>query len=115
MSSTTLHLQQLHTLLDVDTLKPTDALALDFKCVLYYISYIENNLSESKKKYIDKRICKLFHDVEGNNRQYSGVITSVSWNRGDGQYLFHVEYDSDSGEEDLYHWKVKKYETVEPE
>ena len=112
LSSATLHLQQLHTLVDVDTLEPSDALVLDFDRAL---KYMENNLNDLKKKYIDKRICKLFTDTDGNDRQYSGTIRSVGWSRAEGQYLFHVEYDSDSDEEDLYHWEVKKYETLEPE
>ena len=39
---------------------------------------------------------------QGNDRQYPGTITSVSYSsRGEGPYLFHVEYDSDSDEDDL--------------
>ena len=45
----------------------------------------------------------MFHDVKGNDK-HDICITIVNWNRGEGLYLFHEEYDSDSDEEDLYQW-----------
>ena len=98
--------------MDVEILEPTDSLSLDFKRA---IEYMENNLSDLRDKYLDTWIVKNFtDDTTGHERQYAGTISSINWDRGEGVYLFHVEYDSDSDEEDLYLWEVKKYETREP-
>ena len=92
-------------------MQPTDSLVLDFTRA---IEYMENNLTDLRNKYLDKRIVKIFtHETTGDERQYAGTINSIDWDRGEGCYLFHVGYDSDSDEEDLYLWEVQKYETLE--
>ena len=60
---------------------------------------------------MDTRVVKNFEDaVTKTVRAYTGTVNGVNWSKGDGCYLFHVVYDSDSDDEDLELWEVKKYE-----
>jgi len=107
VASATLHLQQLRNYIDVEQLQPSNSLVLDFQRAL---DYVENNLDDLRRKYIDCRIEKDFHDDNIDSvRGYKGTITSLQWSRDDGSYLFHVDYDSDSDTEDMELWEVKKY------
>ena len=107
--SATLHLHQLRSLVDVETLEPSDSLALDFERAL---NHVENSLRDLQAKYIDTRICRNFNE-NGHDRAYAGTVNDVNWSRDSGCYLFHVSYDSDSDEEDLELWEVQKYKTVD--
>ena len=50
---------------------------------------------------MDKSVIKTFRrDGDGTLREYRGHISSIDWSRVDGNYVFHVVYDSDSDEED---------------
>jgi hypothetical protein len=109
VASATLHLQQLRTLVDVENLQTSDCLALDF---MRAINHVENSLQDLQEKYLDTRIVRNF-DEDGIERAYSGTINCVNWSGDDDCYLFHVAYDSDSDEEDLELWEVKKYHTCE--
>ena len=42
---------------------------------------------------------------------YKGRCTDVFYSRTEGQYLFHVVYDSDSDDEDYELWEIAKYST----
>ena len=93
----------------METLQPTDSLALDFQRAL---SHVHNSLRDLQEKYIDTRVCRNFNG-DGHERAYAGTINDVNWCRESGCYLFHVSYDSDSDEEDLELWEVQKYQTVD--
>ena len=82
---------------------------MDFQRALDFVEY---SLQDLQEKYMDTRVVKNFDDG-GNVRAYAGTINGVNWSKGDGCYLFHVVYDSDSDEEDLELWEVKKYQTCE--
>ena len=108
LASATLHVQQLRTLYNVEHLQSSDTLVLDFQSAL---NHVENSLKDLQEKYMDTRIVKNFEDVDTKTvRAYTGTIDRVDWSKGDGCYLFHVVYDSDSDDEDLELWEVKKYE-----
>ena len=62
-----------------------------------------------RRKYVNKTIVKNFDEGDGTVRQYRGYINTVDWSKTDGTHLFHVVYDSDSDEEDMELWEVKKY------
>ena len=106
LSSATLHLQQLRVLIHAEQLQPSDSMMIDLERA---INYLESSLDNLRRKYVDKRIVKNFDEGDGTVRQYSGCISSVDWSRTDGTHLFHVVYDSDSDEEDMELWEVKKY------
>ena len=93
----------------METLYPSDSLALDFDRAL---NHVQNSLRDLQKKYVDTRICTNFSE-DGHDRMYAGTINNVNWSRDNGCYLFHVSYDSDSDEEDLELWEVQKYQTVD--
>ena len=76
------------------------------------IDHVENSLDDLQTKYLDTRIVRNFTQ-DGVERAYAGTVNCVNWSRDDGCYLFHVTYDSDSDEEDLELWEVKKYQTCE--
>jgi len=42
-------------------------------------------------------------------RNYEGTVKGVEFSSTEGCFLFEVEYDSDSDDEDLEHWELKKY------
>ena len=106
LASATLHLQQLKVLIDAEKLQNSDTLATDFQRAL---NYIETNLTALREKYVDKPVVKKFENENGVLREYRGHISSLDWSRVDGEYLFHVVYDSDSDEEDMELWEVRKY------
>ena len=109
LASATLHLQQLRSLVNVEGLQSSDSLVLDF---IRAINHVENSLQDLQEKYLDTRIVRNFNE-DGIERAYAGTINCVNWSRDEGCYLFHVSYDSDSDEEDLELWEVKKYQTRE--
>ena len=106
LASATLHLQQLKVLIDAEKLESTDSLFIDFQRA---IEYLEDSLDQLRSKYVDKPIVKNFEDGDGTLREYRGHISSIDWSRIDGNYLFHVVYDSDSDEEDMELWEIQKY------
>ena len=42
-------------------------------------------------------------------REYKGHVTSVEFVRDEGHHLFHVQYESDSDDEDMELWELKTY------
>ena len=46
-------------------------------------------------------------------RNFKGTVTSVDYSRSEGCHLFHIEYDSDSDDEDLELWEVKQFSLQE--
>ena len=106
-----LHLQQLRTFIDVENLQSSGSLVLDYERAL---THVENTLDDIRNKYLDTRIARNFTtDTVGEERVYAGTINHINWSRGDGCYLFHVSYDSDSDEEDLELWEVQKYQVCD--
>ena len=82
------------------------ALTINFEEAL---SHVENSLDDMRK-YIGCRVVKQFFDEDvGHDRDYAGHVQSVDFNVADGCFLFHVSYDSDSDDEDMEHWELKKY------
>ena len=110
LASATLHVQQLRVLVNSEVLESSDSLTLEFNKSL---SYVENNLDDLREKYLGTDIVKQFEDRDGQVRGFRGEVSAVDWSRDDGCFLFHVVYDSDSDEEDMELWEVKKYETSE--
>ena len=102
-----LHLQQLRAYRDLEVLEPSSALAIDFQRAL---TQIENSLDDLRRKYMDRRVRKPFHDVAIDRvRDYYGQVVSVDFSSTLGFYLFHVTYDSDSDDEDMEHWELQEY------
>ena len=99
-------------LIDSEKLEAADSLVLEFQRALHHV---ENNLDDLRDKYMGINIIKEFEDRNGNVRGFRGNINSVDWSRDDGCFLFHVVYDSDSDEEDMELWEIKKYESSEPD
>ena len=106
LASATLHLQQLKVLIDAEKLLPSEALVLDFQRA---IDYLEGSLDQLREKYMDKRIVKQFENDDGELQEYTGRVSAVDWDMTQCCYLFHVQYDADSDEEDMEVWQVKKY------
>ena len=50
-------------------------------------------------------------DDQGKVRPYLGTVTDVSYSRDDGCYLYHIDYDSDSDDEDMEQWELSTYIT----
>ena len=46
-------------------------------------------------------------------RDFKGTVTSIEFSRAEGCHLFHVEYDSDSDDEDMELWEVKQFSLEE--
>ena len=109
MASTTLYMQQLRSLVNVEGLQPSDSLVLDF---MHAINHVENSLQDLQKKYLNTGIVRNFNE-DGIERAYSDIINCVNWSRDERCYLFHVSYDNYSDEKDLELWEVKKYQTRE--
>ena len=107
LATATLHLQQLRAYHDVQVLEQSSQLCIDFQQAL---KRVENNLDDLRTKYCGKRVSKPFFDQEVNSvRDYGGDVVSVDWSAPEGCYLFQVEYDSDSDDEDMELWELKKY------
>ena len=107
LATMTLHLQQLRQLDCTDTLRNFSDYQLDLQSAL---NHLENDLNELRDKYDGARVSKPFvDDNTGLVRPYGGNVDEISWSAQDGCYLFHVVYDSDSDDEDMEHWEVKKY------
>ena len=63
-----------------------------------------------RKKYLGTRVVKPFLDEAlGAVRDYVGEVQSVDFHPAEGCFMFQVEYASDSDEEDMEHWELKKY------
>ena len=67
-----------------------------------------------REKYVGKEIQKSFVDPDGDGvdtKLYRGVITDVvrGESKGVHKWLMHVEYESDSDEEDLEEYEIKRY------
>ena len=67
-------------------------------------------------KYVDREISKEFVDPDGDGdgvvkRLFRGVVTHVTRGevKGTHKWLMHVQYDSDSDEEDLEEYEIKRY------
>ena len=61
-------------------------------------------------KYLHTRIIKPFYDDRAHEiRDYAGTVVSVDWSQTEGCYLFQIDYDSDSDDEEKEHWELKKY------
>ena len=109
LASATLHIQQLRSYIHHEQLQPSDSLVLDFQRAL---DHLENSLDDLREKYVNTRVVKNFRDdTTGEVRGFAGCVTSLDWSRDDGCFLFHVVYDSDSDEEDMELWEMKKYES----
>ena len=107
LASATLHLQQLRSFRDDEVLETASALTIDFKKAL---TQVENSLTDLRKKYVDRRLKKPFHDEEQDRvRDYYGSVVSVDFVATEGCYVFHVQYDSDSDDEDMEHWELREY------
>ena len=107
LASATLHLQQLRSYRDAEVLETASALTIDFKKAL---TQVENSLGDLRKKYVDRRVKKPFHDEDLDRvRDYHGSVVSVEFAATEGCYVFHVEYDSDSDDEDMEHWELREY------
>ena len=107
LASATLHLQQLRAYHDVQVLEPSSSMSVDFQEAL---TYVENNLDDLRRKYLGSRVMKPFFD-DGQNaiRDFGGDVVSVDWSPPEGCYFFKVTYDSDSDEEEMEFWELKKY------
>ena len=107
LASATLHLQQLRAYHDVQVLEPSSSMSMDFREAL---TYVENNLDDLRKKYLGARVMKPFFDEDQDaTRDFGGDVVSVDWSAPEGCYLFRVTYDSDSDDEDMEYWELKKY------
>jgi len=107
LASATLHIQQLRSYQDAETLESSSALTLDLEAAL---RYVENNLDDLRRKYLDKRISKPFFDEQLERvRDYAGHVSSVDFSRDSGCVLFQIDYDSDSDAEDMELWELKEY------
>ena len=106
LSSATLHLQQLRAYYDAETLEPASRLNIDFQQAL---KRVENNLDDLREKYMNVEIQKHFQDDEDNIRLFKGHVDDVYFNRSEGCFLFHINYDSDSDSEEMELWELKKY------
>ena len=106
LASATLHLQQLQVLINAEKLQASDAMMIDFEKA---VNFLEGSLDDLRRKYVNKTVVKDFEDDTGTVRQFRGSINAVDWSKTDGAHLFHVVYDSDSDEEDMELWEVKKY------
>ena len=106
--SATLHLQQLRSFRDDEVLETASALTIDFKKVL---TQIENNLCDLRKN--------MWTGVWRNRFTMKILIEFViitdplcPWTHfatTEGYYVFHVQYDSDSDDEDMEHWELREY------
>lgn len=107
LSSATLHLQQLRGYVDDEVIEIFSSLGIDLESAL---QRLESDLDDLREKYVSAKIAKPFMDnVRGEVRPYKGTVTDVHYSNSDGCYLFHVNYDSDSDDEDMEHWELKKY------
>ena len=107
LAAMTLHLQQLRQLDGHDVLQNSIDYDLDLQAAL---NHVENDLNDLRSKYFGSRVTKPFVDEDtGEIRGYGGTVDDISWSATHGCYLFHVTYDSDSDDEDMEHWEVKKY------
>ena len=107
LSSDTMHLQQLRNYHDVEVLESSCDLSIDFTEAL---RRVEHDLDHFRNKYLGSRVRKPFYDeAVGDVRDYGGEVVSVEWSSREGCYLFGVDYDSDSDDEDMEHWELKKY------
>ena len=109
LSTATLHVQQLRSYMDPDVVETISTLDIDLTAAL---STIEHDVERLREKYLDAEVSKNFHDeVLRQVRPYKGRCTDVFYSRTEGQYLFHVVYDSDSDDEDYELWEIAKYST----
>ena len=107
LASAILHLQQLRGYRHDEILEDSRELTIELQQAL---DYVQNSLQDLRKKYIDRRIKKPFMDETlGQVRDYGGVVTGVDFCAADGCYLFKINYDSDSDDEDMEHWELKNY------
>ena len=108
LSTATLHVQQLRSYLNEDVLETISTLGIDLNSAL---STIEHDVGKLRDKYVGKRVSKNFKDARrgGVVRPYKGECTDVFFSKDDGHYLFHVSFDSDSDDEDMEEWEIKKY------
>ena len=107
LSSMTLHLQQLRKLHNKYTLQNLDDYDIDLDSAL---THLENDLNSLRDRYGGTRVLKPFlDDNTGTVRPYGGTVTEIHWSTQEGCYLFHIEYDSDSDDEDMEHWELKRY------
>ena len=107
LATATLHLQQLRVLHNVEKLQTFNSLSLDLERAL---EYVENSITQLRERYIDVKIVKPFFDDSIQAvRDYEGHVTAVEFVRDEGHHLFHIEYDSDSDDEDMELWEVKTY------
>ena len=89
----------------IEVLEPSSALTIDLQRSL---TQIENSLDDLRRKYMGRRVRKLFHDIAINRVcDYFGQVTPVDFSSTSGCYLFHVMYDSDSDDEDMEHRELQ--------
>ena len=107
LSSMTLHLQQLRKLRNKYTLQNLDDYDIDLDSAL---THLENDLNTLRDRYGGTRVLKPFlDDNTGTVRPYGGTVSEIHWSTQEGCYLFHIEYDSDSDDEDMELWELKRY------
>ena len=99
--SATMHLRELSTP-SVETLSSRDP------DPYHAITLSQHSKNDYVRKYVDREISKPFLDPE---RFFRGVITDVIRGEVNGtdKWLMHVQYDSDSDEEDLEEYEIKRY------
>ena len=107
LSSATMHVQQLRAYEDDEVIETIERMGIDVSSAL---KRVEVDLDMNRKKYLSARVSKPFHDeATGNVRPYEGTVTAVTWDNDVGCILYHVDYDSDSDDEDMEHWELQKY------
>ena len=80
----------------------------------YAHRYSQNTKDDYQRKYVGKSIGKPFVNPDGDGKSkkiYNGTVSHVTRGmvRGVHKWLMHVTYDSDSDEEDLEEYEVKRY------
>ena len=107
--SASLHLQQLKPYDDKRFIETIDHLNID---LLSALDRHPDDLSTYRSKYMLARIEKPFRDTNtGMVRPFKGTVSDVHFSRDDGCYLFHIDYDSDSDDEEFELWELKNYIT----
>ena len=107
-ASATMHLREMSTSQHVETLsdRNPDPYSAHKLCQRTYDDFCD--------KYVDREIAKEFVDPNGDGvvkRVFRGVVTHVTRGevKGTHKWLMHVQYDSDSDEEDLEEYEIKRY------